>query len=93
MCSRIFHFKIHGGTADKSGASRVKWAVKKLQERVAFIDVGTAPQQETSKPVDKPHLGMPTLLTKKTTPELKHLTETAAVQKTRHMCSQPDKEP
>ena len=37
-CAHEFHFKVHGGTVDRSGASRVKWAVKKLQERVAVID-------------------------------------------------------
>ena len=31
-------FKVHGGTADRSGASRDKWAVNKLHERVVFID-------------------------------------------------------
>ena len=38
-CAHEFHFEVHGGTVDRSGASRVKWAVKKLQERVAFIDL------------------------------------------------------
>ena len=81
VLANSIYFIVHGGTADRSSASRVKWAVKKLHERVVFIDHLWWSEKESHRGnphhsrrlanlVDKPHLGCRPLLTKKTTLEL-----------------------